>query len=117
MKARPNRVPLPELSTQGWRDRAECRTASYLPWTANARPEPHEIEMMRTVCEDCPVLVKCTEQVLSEPEQGGFWAGVWLPWKTSRSDEEARGFPRKRARAILRNRLAATQPLSESPVS
>jgi hypothetical protein len=102
-------VPLPE---QTWRNRARCRVFYGLPWTDDATPPAETLAMMAGVCAGCPVQRECAQHILDNPELGGFWAGVWVPWWVV-GDYPARRQQKENARAELRSRLAATSPLSE----
>jgi hypothetical protein len=41
---------------------------------------------MAAVCETCPVIVDCAVHGLTQP--GGFYAGVWLPWRTTGKEND-----------------------------
>lgn len=72
-------------------------------------PRMEHFHEMRELCEECPVLVLCAQQGLASV--GGFYAGVWVPWKgtTTESDETRR--IRDRARAHLKRIAAPAKPI------
>ena len=86
------------VTTNRWDD-AKCCKAQHLPWTDDYAPTKQALDEMSSICAECPLLVSCAEFALTEAV-GGFYAGVWLPWKTHR---EARH--RRSARALLRKTL------------
>lgn len=64
-------------------DDAKCCEAQHLPWTDDYRPAQSALDEMSAICAECPLLTPCARFALTEPV-GGFYAGVWLPWKTQR---------------------------------
>ena len=56
---------------------------------------------MASVCEGCPVFAQCALYALKA--DGGFYAGVWLPWKHSTGNSQ---LLRTRARKALRRRVS-----------
>ena len=102
------------VAEQLWRQRAACKGLSGMPWTADVTPKESEQAAMRSVCDNCPVLLECALHAHERREEGGFWAGVWLPWRTGADSNAV--YRWQRARAILRNRLAAIHtPARELP--
>lgn len=101
------------VTGQPWRERAACREHPDLPWTADAAPRYDDAALMTAICAACPVWRDCAEHVLSAKKQGGFWAGVWIPWVTMYEAGATRLTQRDRARATLRNRLATARPLTD----
>lgn len=94
------REPLPL-----WMNDAECQQHQDLPWTDDLAPDFDRERTMNLVCSSCPVIIQCGRHAL-EDAQGGFFAGVWIPWAGSdgRNDSvRARG--RARARARLRSKV------------
>jgi hypothetical protein len=71
---------------EGWEDLANCRGRHDLPWTPNFRPSFEDQRAMADVCSDCPVMAKCAQRGLGAV--GGFYAGVWIPWKTLTPDTD-----------------------------
>lgn len=113
MSARASYTQRSPISDQSWRRRARCRIFYGLPWTADEEPAPEDLAMMAGVCAGCPVQSECGRDLLAHEEQGGFWAGVWVPWYNYESG--VRRVRWERARARLRGRVTVTSPLSESP--
>jgi hypothetical protein len=84
-----------------WIADARCARWRDLPWTADIRPSPMEVELMAAVCEDCPVIASCAVHGLTQP--GGFYAGVWLPWRTtSKENDDIRSIRMAGRRALRR---------------
>jgi hypothetical protein len=88
--------PLPE-----WMVAAECQWHPDLPWTDDLPPDMSSHQTMNTVCAACPVIVECSRHAL-DAAQGGFFAGVWLPWNDG-GDKNRR--VRFRARSALKSRV------------
>lgn len=81
-----------DMATKRWDD-AKCCTAQHLPWTDDFQPDKRAFDEMSAICAECPLLMACARYALKEAE-GGFYAGVWLPWRThreARSRRDARG--------------------------
>ncbi len=62
---------------------AKCCEAQHLPWTDDQAPTDRAFNEMSSICAECPLLMSCARYALTEAA-GGFYAGVWLPWKTQR---------------------------------
>lgn len=101
------------LSMQNWRLHADCRQHPDLPWTADTAPHYDDAALMTAICAACPVWRECAEHLLSAKNQGGFWAGVWIPWVMSYEPDRKKHMLRDHARAILRSRLATARPLTD----
>lgn len=80
-------------------DGAKCCGAQHLPWTDDCRPTQQALDEMSSICAECPLLMPCAQFALTEAV-GGFYAGVWLPWKTQRE-----AVHRRAARVMLRKTL------------
>jgi hypothetical protein len=76
---------------------AECQHHQDLPWTHDVIPDMDSFRMMDDVCSSCPVILECSRHALTHA-QGGFFAGVWLPW-----NGEKRNKVRFRARSALKS--------------
>lgn len=87
------------VASNRWDD-AKCCKAQHLPWTGDHAPSEQEFNEMSSICSDCPVLMACARYALTEAA-GGFYAGVWLPWKTQREAKREAGH-RRVARVQLR---------------
>jgi hypothetical protein len=85
---------------QAWASRAVCTAHQDLPWTSDFLPGFDDAEQMRVVCEGCPVIAKCADYGLKA--HGGFYAGVWVPWKDHADSSDNTGRLRSRARDHLR---------------
>jgi hypothetical protein len=83
-----------------WIADARCARWRDLPWTADSRPTFDEMRQMAAVCETCPVIVDCAVHGLTQP--GGFYAGVWLPWRTSGAENDDTRMIRAAGRRALR---------------
>lgn len=81
---------------------AKCTAHPRLPWTSDITPTRSEIGAMAAVCTDCPVLMDCARHALTEAN-GGFYAGIWMPWDKSSSVTLL--LTRRQARNALRDRL------------
>lgn len=57
---------------------------------------------MSAICSGCPVLVRCARHAV-EGKNGGFYAGVWLPWWNSSADGARNSRERHRAMETLRS--------------
>lgn len=82
-----------------WVRDARCGGRHDLPWDANHVPAQAQIEQMAAVCAQCPVIASCAAYALSTA--GGFYAGVWLPWRTS-NETDAVKLRRLRGRRELK---------------
>jgi hypothetical protein len=90
------------LDDPEWR-RAACRGRVDLPWTEDATPSLADFRLMQEVCETCPLIGKCSGFALRQ--DGGFYAGHWVPWKTTGVDGRDNAALRVRSRQGLK-RLA-----------
>lgn len=86
------------VASNRWDD-AKCCKAQHLPWTDDYKPAQGALDEMASICAECPLLMPCAHFALTEPV-GGFYAGVWLPWKTQRE-----AVHRRAARVLLRKTL------------
>jgi hypothetical protein len=89
-----------EPDVDPWVRKALCARRRDLPWTADIRPTFMEMQQMAAVCVDCPVMAQCAARGLTEP--GGFYAGVWLPWRTSGAENDDTRMIRAAGRRALR---------------
>lgn len=75
---------LDHVLNQSWTERAACVFHVDLPWTGDHRPPEAHRAAMAAVCAGCPVLTKCAAYALEgyngRGVEGGFYAGVWVPW-------------------------------------
>jgi hypothetical protein len=71
---------------------ALCRQRQDLPFTADEEPDAAHLAAMRDVCLACPVRIACAELALDRdaPALGGFYAGIWIPWKTDKTARRAK---------------------------
>jgi hypothetical protein len=84
-----------------WKGKAPCSEYPHhtLPWTGDHSPSPEHYLAMINVCATCPVIIECARYAIEDAE-GGFYAGVWLPWTTIADSVANRGL-RRRAKAAL----------------
>lgn len=74
-------------------ERAQCKNHTTLPWVGkrcpgterDLAPDPQECAAMSAVCDLCPIQINCAEFALTSGVNGrgvdgGFYAGVWIPW-------------------------------------
>ena len=80
---------------------AECRRHPQLPWTGDYMPDMTSYQTMHAICSSCPVIVQCSRHALDDA-QGGFFAGVWLPWNEGGKKNRRVRF---RARSALKSKL------------
>lgn len=90
------------LDDPQWR-RAACRGRLDLPWTEDTAPSLSDFRLMQEVCETCPLIGKCSGFALRQ--DGGFYAGHWMPWKSTSTDGKLNAEMRRRSRQGLK-RLA-----------
>lgn len=89
------------MSSNRWDD-AKCCKSQHLPWTDDNEPTKQAFREMSAICAECPLLIACARYALTEAS-GGFYAGVWLPWKTQRATAHRRvARHRLRARALIK---------------
>lgn len=115
----PQRVFPPKRWYRSWAERldgAACRDEQWakLPWTVEDRPREHEL-LMRDVCLGCRVRFDCAEYALDRnaPAQGGFYAGMWIPWKHRKPERS--GFDWLSARTVLRRLAKDLKQRQENP--
>lgn len=76
-----------------------------LPWTGEPPIHEREINAMTQICHQCPVQRECASIALGSNRgrgvDGGFYAGVWLPWVTRNSVISVK-VERTRKREVLR---------------
>lgn len=62
---------------------------------------------MGEICSTCPVLGKCAAHALhgegGNGVAGGFWAGVWIPWREYGRGMDKDRDARKKARATIKS--------------
>lgn len=90
-----------------WKVRGDCGQRPDLPWTDETQPDPMTCLSMGVICDACPVRVECADYAVNSRRrqgvEGGFYAGVWLPWRTaSGSLSKEAADARARARTVLR---------------
>lgn len=83
-----------------WMNKASCPRHMDLPWTVDAMPDVNARRAMCVVCAECPVIIECSRYALS-CGNGGFYAGVWIPW----NDGESQRRMRSQARSKLKTRV------------
>jgi len=95
---------LDHLLNLSWTEYAACVFHVDLPWTSDQRPAEVHRAAMAAVCAQCPVLTRCAAYALEGHNgrgvEGGFYAGVWVPWPSyyTRAD---RKHDREAAQRIL----------------
>lgn len=96
------------LLNAGWVGNATCGRRQDLPWTPDSRPSTLDQEAMAAICDECPVIKKCAHHALHAQNgrlvEGGFYAGVWLPWPYSSESDDTRWL-RDKGRRQLKNLL------------
>lgn len=55
---------------------------------------------MEAVCSGCPMIIECARQGLES--YGGFYAGTWLPWKSTSSESDLVKYDRMVGRRALK---------------
>lgn len=94
---------LAHLLDQPWTERAACIRHPRLPWTEDTQPNTNDHLEMATVCANCPVLAQCAEYALTGHDgggvEGGFYAGVWIPWSAHYTHAATAGRTAGRAHA------------------
>lgn len=93
-----------------WSINAECRRHQSLPWTSDQRPNATTHLIMGAICDACPVRRDCAGYALHGDVTGGFYAGLWLPWKSrhmSRDDKQESQIVRRRLRLIVKGITSA----------
>lgn len=98
-----------------WRSKALCRRRQDLPWTPDVEPEWPAIMEMRALCSRCLVASACASFGLTQP--GGFYAGVWTPWKDGTSvagegDERGARFTARTSLRKVRDSATHDVPLN-----
>lgn len=84
-----------------WMADAECRRHPELPWTDDLIPDMDSHQSMYAICSSCPVIAECSRHALDNA-QGGFFAGVWLPWNDGGKKNRKVRF---RARSALKSKV------------
>lgn len=56
-----------------WMEEALCK-GSYLDFTAENMTDKH-VELVKAVCDDCPVQKKCLDYAMTHKEETGVWGG------------------------------------------
>lgn len=93
------------LLDRPWVQQSSCGARQDLPWVADARPTPQQMDAMYDTCIGCPVIRQCAAYAIDTHVGGGFYAGVWLPWvsPTESADTKLmRAYARRRLRRIAR---------------
>lgn len=91
-----------DKTNRRWALDARCAEHCELPWTRDGRPDLDQYQAMRAVCSQCPVIGQCAAYGLTTA--GGFYAGVWIPWKNATETSQTK-HERDHGRTLLR-RLA-----------
>lgn len=68
-------VPCPDLSTRWMRD-GLCIEAPGLPWTDHHQVPRESADLMRYLCQHCPVNIECTVFTRHAEVNAGFWGGA-----------------------------------------
>ena len=64
------------MTCPAWMSHAACARFPDLPWTADTGTAPDVlVDIMREVCDQCPVRLACAAYVEAERITGGWWAG------------------------------------------
>lgn len=97
------------LLSPSWASRGPCGLdRPDLPWVEDGWPTPEERMQMATVCASCPVITQCAQYAVyangGRGIDGGFYAGVWLPWSYSTESEDTK-LMRTQARRRLKKLL------------
>lgn len=100
-----------DLWKGSWTSKAECGGHRYLPWTGGSDEQPptsDELALMGLICGECEVITMCARYALNGNKgrgvEGGFYAGVWLPWvlvSDTASDKSTRVLARRQLRSLL----------------
>lgn len=91
-------------SIPNWYRRAECAWHLTLPWVDERTPGEEQLTLMANVCAQCPVLVQCAIYATRDRDvAGGFYAGVWIPWRAA---NRAGQTSHRRARRALKRKYA-----------
>lgn len=94
---------------QPWTEHALCIHYPRLPWTSDKQPNKEDDEAMATVCSGCPALVPCALFALSanygHGVDGGFYGGVYMPWRSYYRARTPNQHERSHAKKILRARV------------
>jgi hypothetical protein len=69
------RVARADFST-GWMRNSLCTEAPGLPWTEDHQVPSYSSDLMRYLCQHCPVSVECTVFTRDAGVSAGFWAGA-----------------------------------------
>lgn len=72
-------------------------------------PTDEQTAIMTAICDSCPVIMLCAKYALSANYKhgvdGGFYAGVYMPWKSYYRDRNPHEETRTKAKELLRQRL------------
>ena len=68
-------LPRADFSTD-WMKRSLCTEAPGLPWTEDNRLPTISKDLMRYLCQVCPVNIECTVFTRDAHIDAGFWAGA-----------------------------------------
>jgi hypothetical protein len=100
------------IDDRPWVRSARCGGHKDLPWISDTAPTPVETLRMAAICNDCPVILQCAGYGLEAP--GGFYAGVWIPWRQAGNEpsgtRELRMWGRRQLRRITQAERAADEP-------
>lgn len=96
-----------------WKKLAVCCQRLDLPWVDDQPPRPDQYAEMYAICVgSCPVLSRCASYAAETNNgygvDGGFYAGVWIPWRNPTGGSTARS-RRSRAWRGLRATLQSRQ--------
>lgn len=69
------KLPRADFRTE-WMIRSLCTEAPALPWTEDHRVPTLESDLMRFLCQECPVSLQCTVFTRDAQINAGFWAGA-----------------------------------------
>lgn len=89
MSRRPNTLAtwFADFHKTPWMKQGPCGRKPHYPWTDDLRPDPTLVRSMAAVCQECPVLRVCADFAVNANNgagvDGGFYAGVWIPWQSS----------------------------------
>lgn len=96
-----------------WVREARCGWLLELSWISDARPTDDELDTMQRICDACPVRIACAQFATTANNgrgvDGGFYAGIWIPWANS-TETEATRLVRSRGRRKLRQ-IASLLPV------
>lgn len=76
------------VTTLNWRRKAVCAVeTSSAPelWTPDRLPPIAVRKSMESMCHRCPVLRRCADDAVRNDDEGGLFAGVWVPHRGERT--------------------------------